>query len=300
MKKILALLLTLALCLSFAACQSGEDKPADTLDALPESTDAPMAESTEATEEDIYSHYCGTWVNLQGDTALVMILEPQGKATLGGADYTYAIEDNNIVLSNPENEITLEITDHNGIPRLANRLVPMDFVPEAEKDAFAPITVEITMDNWEEYFVLKESYTTGYVDVVCPEEGVPDFELWLKPEYVYKLLDTPTNEMGTIGNVIFTFNYDAGFYSFKVNKDGVATFTFAEECPEKHKNLIPEPRECPLLDWRSYGMILSDKQCPVFVNGGWIVGRRSDTDGYYLYPVNPTVASASGTITLLP
>lgn len=290
MKKILALFLTLALCLSFAACQSGEDAA----EVPAESTDSAAAnESTGETEPevDVNAPYYGTWVNLYDNTA--MTLEPQGKATLDGADYTYAVADGIVTLSAPDAEITLDITDHNGISRLVNRAVSMDFVPEAEIDAFAPVTVELTMDNWEEYFVLCEEPSFGYVDLPCPETGVPDFEVRLKEEYIPRLLDTPTNDNMEL-NVVFVFGYDAAAYEFKLSGEEY-TFQFLDTVPSQYVSMIPEPRECILRDYRSWGMV-----DPIWAWGGWYASWMGPSSGTVLYPINPYVTDVHGTITLLP
>lgn len=70
--------------------------------------------------------------------------------------------------------------------------------------------------------------------------------------------------------------------------------------------MIPQPRECPLLDYRPYNMTLNEEQSPLFVSGGWYAGNGwTDNEGNpdkdtVIYPVNPAVTSVSGTLTLLP
>lgn len=319
MKKFISLMLILALCLCLAACESKEEKAqkqalADA-NALMESGDYAAAkeayaalgdyedaagkvqEADQKIDEQEYGQYYGTWVNLYDDQR--MTLEAMGMGTLDGTDCTYAIDGATLTLSGLEREISLEITDHNGTPRLVNREMSLDLVPEAEVEAFAPVTVDITMDNWEEYFVLREDPSFGYVDLPCPETGVPDFELWMKPEYVYKLLDVPTNDMMEL-DVVFTFAYEAGAYEYKVNTAGEYTFTFLDKVPSQYTGMIPEPRECTLQDYRPMGMILNETQCPVAVWGGWTTSRKGPNSGIVLFPTNPSVASVRGTITLLP
>jgi hypothetical protein len=248
-------------------------------------------------DQEANGHLYGTWKNLYNDS--VLTLEAMGQGTLDGEACVYAATDSELTISGQEQDITLEITDHNGILRLVNRGAGWDLVPEAEAEAFAPVTVELTMDNWEEYFILKEVMSTGYTGAVMPEEGIPDFEIWMKPECIDRLVDTPTDDSMKL-NVVFTFNYDAACYQHKSDSEGVPTFTFRDTPPANMVSMIPAPRECPLVDWRSYGMVANDDQCPVYAWGGWYSGMGDDTSGTTLYPVNPSVASVSGTITLLP
>lgn len=302
MKKGIILVLMIALCLCLAACQSGNQATAA------QSAPTEQAEATQTTQTepvDPYSHLYGTYTNLRGEQ--VLTLDAAGKATEDGVEGTYVIEGETMTVTLPKRILELQVTDHKGTPRLICGWQYLDYVPEAAAADFAPVTVELTMDNWMEYFELREIGSFGYVGVVAPETGVPDFELWLKPEYVYKLVDAPNPDDVTPKlNVVCTFQYDALAYSFKVKNSGETQFTFHEKLDSKMKQMVPEPRECALVDFRPMNMTLTDTQCPVFVNGGWYAGRMmtnendEPVEGTIVYPVNPSLTSIQGTITLLP
>lgn len=301
MKKVLTLFLCM-LFLLLSACGAPDSVPeAPSEIAVTEQT----AEPTQTEPVDPYSHLYGTYTNLRGEQ--VLTLDAEGKATEDGVEGTYVIEGEIMTVTLPKRILELQITDHKGTPRLICGWQYLDYVPEAAAADFAPVTVEVTMDNWTEYFELRESGAFGYVGIVAPETGVPDFELWLKPEYVYKLLDAPNpDDVMPKLNVVCTFQYDALAYSFKVNSSGETEFTFHEKLDYKMQTMVPEPRECELVDFRPMNMTLNDTQCPVYVSGGWYAGRimsnenDEPVEGTIVYPVNPSLASIQGTITLLP
>ena len=306
MKHFIALVLFLILCLSFSACgsqQTPADSPSDTAAA---STDPVPAEETTIPEEtDPYEAFYCSWVNLRGDGT--MTLDDQGTAVFNGTSGTYEFEDNTLHITLPDSHVRLDITDHNGIPRLVSGWKYQDFVPETAAGAFAPYTVELTMDNWNTYFELYEAPTFGYINLVMPETGVPDFELRMKPEYVYKLLDAPNGDdsMSKL-NPIFTFSYDALGYTYEKDDNGEFVFEFLEALDSAQQKMIPQPRECPVLDYRPFNMSLTETQSPVFVTGGWYAGSSwadsngEPLEGTVIFPVNPAVTSVTGTLTFLP
>lgn len=304
MNKAIALLLICALCITLAACGGSEPAAAPVTEPAVQAQLPETQPETEPEPDPYEAFYCN-WVNLRGDSA--MTLDSQGNVTYDGAQGSYAIEGEVLSISLEDAQIQLDITDHNGIPRLICGWQYMDFVPETAAGDFEPYTVELTMDNWNTYFDLHETAAFGYINLVMPETGVPDFELRMKPEYVYKLLDAPNGDdsMSKL-NPIFTFSYDALGYTYKKGDNGEFVFEFLEALDSAQQNMIPQPRECPLLDYRPYNMTLNEEQCPLFVNGGWYAGNGwTDNDGNpdkgtVIYPINPAVASVSGTLTLLP
>ena len=218
-KRLLSLILALVLCLSLAACASEEDKAFEAADALLAAGDyegaiaafsaigryqeisdkiykAEMMRAEEARLSSIAAAeaYFGNWVNISPyytETTVTLALNANGIGTMAWGEDTHDsninYKDSIISLDNPI--MDLKVTDIDGITHLISEEYNMDFVSEANVAAFTPIDIEITLDNWQEYFEIKEVNSIsinafGEVDYVQPCIGI-----FLKEEYYDRLLE---------------------------------------------------------------------------------------------------------------
>ncbi len=138
--------------------------------------------------------FFGNWINISPyytETTVTLVLHADGIGNMSWGEDSYdsnfGYKDNTISLDNPVME--LKINEINGITHLISEEYNMDFVSEADSAAFTPVDIEITLDNWQEYFEMKEvnSITVndfGEVSYVQPSIGI-----FLKDEHYSRLLE---------------------------------------------------------------------------------------------------------------
>ena len=242
-KRLLSLILALVLCTSLAACGSGdnraaeEDKAFEEADALlaagdyegaiaafsaigryQEITDKIMeaehlryeAERLQslANAEGLFGKWINAHVEAEGIT-MELTLNADGTVVMNWGDSvhegTFGCKDNTLSLLMMG--IDLQIEQKDGITHLVADEFNMDFVSEADYPAFAPVEIEITADNWQEYFELKEVTDItvnafGEVDSIQPSVGV-----FLKEKYYSRL---PANYWDA--DLAFELTYDDQAY----------------------------------------------------------------------------------------
>ena len=218
-KRFLSLILALVLCLAMTACASEEDKAFEAADALLAAGDYEGAIAAfsaigryQEISEKIYEAemlrmeaerlsgianaeaFFGNWINISPyytEATVTLVLHADGIGTMSWGEDSYdsnfSYKDNTISLDNPIME--LKINEINGITHLISEEYNMDFVSEADSAAFTPVDIEITLDNWQEYFEMKEvnSITVndfGEVSYVQPSIGI-----FLKDEHYSRLLE---------------------------------------------------------------------------------------------------------------
>lgn len=183
MKKVFLLILTALMVLSAAGC-GGEEA---TLPA-PETTQPAPAE-TQAPEIP-GAFLWGTWKNLGKGWTGVEFREDGTCVITEGEDsrtvpYLFAGE---TVTVSDERELTIRITEENGIIHLRRDALELDLVPEAHYESFQPQRVEVNNDNWQEYFEVRYithyqvEGATGNIKYRCFGCG-----FMLKPEYMDRL-----------------------------------------------------------------------------------------------------------------
>ena len=236
-KRFLSLILALVLCLAMTACASEEDKAFEAADALLAAGDYEGAIAAFSSigryaeiSEKIYEAemlrieaerlnsianaeaFFGNWINIGKDfvdISISLTLNSDGSSHMIWGeevyDATFGCKDNIVIVDTPYMELKVE--EINGITHLIAAEYNMDFVTEADYPAFALQDIEITMDNWQEYFEMKEVNSIqvnafGEVSSVRPAIGI-----FLKEEYYDRV---PDNYWDV--DISFEVTYDEVFY----------------------------------------------------------------------------------------
>ena len=232
-KRFLSLILALVLCLAMAACASEEDKAFEAADALLAAGDYEGAIAAfssipryQEISEKIYeaemmkmeaeklTHIAnaqplyGNWINTtadKGGSEITLAINADGTCTVvwgeTTTESTYGCKDNTFSIQMMGIDLKVETIE--GVMHLVNEEFNMDFVTEADYPAFALQEIELTIDNWQEYFEIKEvngmsANSFGEVESVYPTVGI-----FLKEEYYSRLPQYFDNL-----NIAFELTYD--------------------------------------------------------------------------------------------
>ncbi len=309
MKKLFALLIALALCLGLAACQSQteDEKAYEAANALLEAGDYQGAidafysiEMYINIEEKLYQAqtqllreqivpYVGTWMDLKSGTTV--IVHPDGNfsvATEYGEQWesTAAVEGDTVWLLDG---LTLQQRD--GVTHLASE--NFDFVSEADHAVLGAREVEITLENWETYFEIRDAKHITRNDFGDVEYAFFSQGVFLKEEYAQKLYDKFES-----CSVTFKFSYDESFRHIEGDYPG-GEFWLGEEYVDPWWEY--EPREAVVSPWyQEYeGMEESDFYQK---HGAEIPGFISEWDGKSaaVVPTNIAILDVTGTLKLYP
>lgn len=221
MKRVFTLLLALVMAVSLLACGSGDKKAIEEAQALIDSGNYESAielltsieqyqQITEMLDEALQmmqeqerqeqlaeaEFLFGTWICLD-DMSSTLIFREDGTCSFADQydtwDSNFAY-DNGVVTGILD---TFTVGEYQGVPCLSGETFGRNlsesgffayrFIKEEDYEALGPKTVEITMENWEEYFELREIRLTylndfGEIDYVGFGYGI-----YLKEEYVEKL-----------------------------------------------------------------------------------------------------------------
>lgn len=202
MKKVFLLILTVMMLFSAAAC-GGEE-----VMSVPEATQ-PAPTETQAPEIP-GAFLIGTWKNLgKGWTCAEFREDGTCVITEGEESRTvpYLFAGETVTVSD-EREVTLRVTEEEGILHLRRDALELDLVPEEHYESFQLQRIEINNDNWQEYFEAR--YITHYqVEAASGKIKYRCFGcgFMLKEEYRDRLpMDT-----GSI-DVVVTIRYDTTCY----------------------------------------------------------------------------------------
>ena len=232
-KRFLSLILALVMCLAMTACASEEDKAFEAADALLAAGDyegaiaafssIPRYQEISAKIEEAeklrmeaekQTHIAnaqplyGNWINADVDnfgSDITLAINADGNCTMVWGDTvtdsTYGCKDSTFSVLMMGIDLKIETVE--GITHLVNEEFNMDFVAEANYSAFALQEIELTMDNWQEYFEIKEvnnirKNAFGEVESVYPTVGI-----FLKDEYYSRLPQYFDNL-----NIAFELTYD--------------------------------------------------------------------------------------------
>lgn len=209
MKKLISLLLVFAMALTLVACSGGVEasiKEAEKLVA--EGNYAAALEALSAADD--YSklnaqihalrlaqlqaekgNIIGSWIHTEGNIKLTFqddftgSYENLNNATQQSLDYEITA-DGKLYITYPSN-LKLNIVQEDGITKLVNETGSTTYVTEADYEKFAPEVVELTTDNWQDYFELREAlslYTNNFGEIESFNIG---YGLFLKKEYISRL-----------------------------------------------------------------------------------------------------------------
>ena len=178
MKKILVMLLVASMCVFLAAC-GGADNSANNGDA-----------ETEIDYAKIISEESGYWVNCHGLDAGLVFCEDNSyqNATTRDELGTWELKDTTLTLTSEDgNNTYYEIKDANGVCLLIgdNAILYNGNLDESE---FPIKEVEITIDNWQEYFEIANC-TVENVDIFGEVTETSECFLKLKDEYFKYLIN---------------------------------------------------------------------------------------------------------------
>jgi len=318
-KKLIFLCLALVLCLSLAACASEEDKAFEAANALLEAGDYDGAiaaftaigryqeindkinEAIKLREEANVGFLLGTWKDVvSGHT---FQFETEGKALLtsayGQSEITsleYSYSEGTVRITAPI-VLPLQVVEMDGVTHLVDVNNQYDLVPEAEYEALAPIVVEITMDNWQEYFELREVEDVQENTFGEAEYRQPGYAVFLKDEYVERLVtDYNAKPIG------FELQYDECMYM--ITGDFLSgEYELTEGKPWWQSDPLGQGLTATTEVWdRRTGVYsetsdLYNSVSGFFHNAGsW---RTSDeTAEYICLPINGQIIRAQGTLTL--
>lgn len=269
MKRIISLLLVLALCLPLCAC--GKSKAVSNVESLigaigevTVDSEAALVEAEEAykvlteKEKEAVENYAdlvsartvldkaleieqfrqsilGEWVAIDSDTSIISFDE-NGNCLFEDFTTTYETDGERIFVSilGMEFSFTLE-EDEDGILHLSSEEVA-DFVRREDWEHFQPEAVAITTENWLEYFEIREN--TALVKNAFGE--CTQIELWygiyLKEEYLTKfasnLFDFPSK-------VTFEVEYNRSFNKYTVDLE-TTEYTIGNALPVDFGGKITE------------------------------------------------------------
>ena len=250
--RVLSLILALSLCLSMAACSS-DDKAFEEADALLAAGDydgaiaafsaigryeeisAKIAEAEKLRNDANMGFLFGVWKDIKGvNNTQMLTLREDGSFVLAINELTYTgtytYENNTVTISQPL-VLSFDLVSDNDVVHLVCS-TNGDFVPEANYDALCAKEIEITMDNWQEYFELKEVNDIhvnefGEVSSVRPSVGI-----FLKEEY-YSRLPEYYYDVG----ISFEITYDEAKYQLL----GCTPDDFKDEFIGEYERVLTEP-----------------------------------------------------------
>lgn len=318
--KLFSLLLALVLCLSLAACGetvSEEDQAFEAANALLEAGDydgaiaafssigryqeiaAKIEEAIRLKAEANAGFLLGTWKDIvsgttfifESDSSVTMITTyPDGSSYESDTLYTYA---DGVV----EAFYPFQVQEIDGVTHLVNADASYDLVPEANYADLCPITVEITMDNWQEYFELREAADVQDNAFGEPEYRSLGYAVMLKEEYIQRLVNAYANL-----NVSFEMQYDESIYL--VTGDFVSgDYTLEEGKPYWYSQPLEQDATATTEVWDYRNNDYSQHSDLYGHVGGFFHGGNwymEDGGLFYICkPINPEIIRVQGTMTLL-
>lgn len=319
-KRFLSLFLALVLCLGMTACGSADDKAFEEADALLAAGDydgaiaafsaigryqeisAKIAEAEKLRNDANAGFLFGKWKNLGVDASLTLNQDGSGVLADGAGVYsiTYSYENNVVSLTQPL-VITLVVETHNGVTHLICDGYNMDFIPEADYATAGPAHIELTMDNWQEYFELREVNDIGLNPFGEVSHVTPTAGIFLKEEYYSRLLKNYSAV-----EISFELTYNNAEYQvlnvqpgeFKHELAGQYERKLISESPEMYSAIVN------IEDHRQYSSFVEQSPYYNTLSGRHFAHLGSSSDGYGNYTIgchtNFQVSRVIGTLKLFP
>lgn len=238
----------------------------------------------------------GTWKNMYSNSVLTMNEDGTGVLSVDNNTYDvrYTFEDGMLTLDNPVT-FALTVTEENGVYHLISDANNMNFVTEADYETVGPKEVEITLENWEQYFELKHCRSLVYDQFGEPYAAAFNYVLYMKEEYIDKL----AGGNQAFHNLVFKLEYDQNHrYVTNVTSDDyeVGDVLYSNEC---------QTTTTSIHDYRGNSIgstynVLAKSVCGEF-NLGWTnIDQGSADSESYPYMENGTIIAVQGSIMLFP
>lgn len=205
------------------------DKEKEKVENYAALTDARVALNETLEVEQFRQSFIGEWVGVEDGGTISF--DETGNATLDGVSFSYEIDGDRIHASILGVNVEFTISeDSDGILHLKSDAFELDCVREEYFDYFQPEAVEITAENWSEYFEIRECteiYQNAFGEYTDVATG---FGIFLKEEYLEKL---SKNTILYPSEVYFEVQYNRLNKISSINKE-TGEYSFSE------KNYFPE------------------------------------------------------------
>ena len=312
MKRFIAMALILMMCLGMTACGATEDEKAfEEANALLEAGDYEGALEKfysiglyNQTAEKIYqieeqlrsekvSFLTGTWKDLNSDMTLTF--GEMGKCTVTYPDGTtfdseawYDANDQLYLLD------AVTIREIDGVTHMVSEY--NDWVSEADYEVIGPKTVEITMDNWTDYFEIRETdwqYRNDFGEI---EQKGFGFGVFLKDDVASKLRG-PYESV----NVSFKVAYDEVMHK-ATGSAANGDLQMGEAGQPKWLNEETRRGEAVTQVWLQEDDYMEGSGCYGYYCAtftGYTTIEEADAT-YIIVFENPEILNVTGTLTLFP
>lgn len=191
MKKILVMLLVASMCVSLVACGGEKDSSTSDNSMNQDNNDNVTSNSDSESEVDyakIISEESSYWLKFRGYDSGIIFCEDNSyiNATMGSELGTWEIDDTTLtIISEDNNSTCYEIKEINGVCFLVGDSETL-YNANLDESEFPIKEVEITIDNWQEYFEIS-TCTVENVDAFGEVTETSECLLKLKDDY-YKYL----------------------------------------------------------------------------------------------------------------
>ena len=316
--RIICLALSAALCFSLAGCAPADERAFERACALMDAGEYEAAieafsaigmyeqisekidEAQELLEEENMKFLYGDWVNIHTGALFTFSKGGKGSVSQDGRDtpFTYTSDGKSVDILAPV-PLQLKVDKEEGVVHLKDQAGDYDLVPEKEYQDYlpqGPVTVEITLDNWQDYFEGRQAQDVGLDDKGDVNFREYGYGIFLKEEYIGSLDHTG------ILDVSFDVEYDLVPYLLEgdLNSDD---YTLTEvRLPRTEKAPGKQQATMAVYDrgfqhWRSPESDLNNAVCG-FISPMEVIVEKNEV--YVLLVGNVTVTAASGSMPLLP
>ena len=312
-KRFLTVVILVLFCL--AGCASAEERAFEEACALMERGDYEAAietfseigiyreisdkieEAQELLEEENTEFLLGQWVDLQTGTVYAFFEGGRGSLSTEAADYTflYTCDGKTVEITVPM-ELRLKVHKEDGIPHLKDADGRCDLVPKKHYESQSPMEIDITMDNWQEYFVARRAQDVGVDDEGYVNHRETGYGYFLKEEYRSRL------DLSCDGSICFEILFTYTPYIVEGRLDS-EDYTLTETVMPEGENAIQDTIEASMyvLDrgyqaWRGPQSDFNNAFCAFIGDGMFYI------DGVpYLFAIEDAeVLDVHGTLILNP
>lgn len=312
-KRILSIVILVLFCL--AGCASAEERAFEEACALLEDGDYEAAieafseigmyrqisdkieEAQELLEEENTEFLLGQWVDLPTGTVYTFSEEGRGVLSMEVGDFTflYTCDGKTVEITVPL-ELRLKVEKEDGTVHLKDADGSFDLVPKKHYESLYPMEVEITMDNWQEYFVARRAQDVGVDDDGYVSHRETGYGFFLKEEY------RPRLDLSCDGSICFeiVFTYTPYIVEGRLDSDD---YTLTKTVMPEGEDAIQDTFEASLyvLDrgyqaWRGPQSDFNSAFCAFVGDGVFYID-----DVAYLFAIEEAeVLDVHGTLALNP